>query len=154
MNKPVDEALSNQVAGAISSKASQPFQNAYQALQQVEQGRYVQGFLVIIENPFSLQEHAWVETDDAIIEPSLPHIGYSADALRYFPAQILSEADLASAIEIAKEDYPEDNPLPVYGDAPYAYYGDVMLGGEPYQEAYQQAQALSQQLTQQAAEQN
>ncbi|MGF1515574.1 MAG: hypothetical protein ACFB5Z_18000 [Elainellaceae cyanobacterium] len=154
MNKPVDDARSTQVASAIKSKARQPFQNAYQALQHVEQGSYVQGFLVISGSPFNPHEHAWIETDDAIVEPSLPHLGQPAAALCYFAAQTLSASKLASAIEVAKEDYPEDDPLPVYGNMPYAYYGDVMLGGEDYQQAYLKAQALSQTLAQRQSEQN
>jgi hypothetical protein len=46
----------------------------------------------------------------------------------------------------SQEDYPDDPPLPVYGDAPYEYYGDVMLGGKDYQTAYAQALAKCKEL--------
>jgi hypothetical protein len=59
----------------------------------------------------------------------------------YFAAQSLSMKKLKAVIEESKEDYPEDDPLPIYGDAPYDYYGDVMLGGKEYLEAYKAAEA-------------
>lgn len=61
---------------------------------------------------------------------------------------------LKDAIEEAKEDYPEDNPLPIYGSAPYEYYGDVMLGGKEYLEAYQAAEAKCRELNQRMVEKN
>jgi len=146
--KLVDEALSVQVATTTGSKANQPFDNAYRALLHVDQGIYVQGFLVVAGNLFNPQEHAWIETESAVVDPSLPHLGQPSTALHYFPAQALTPVALAAALEIAREDYPEDDPLPVYGDAPYAYYGDVMLGGQAYQQAHRQAQTFSQLLVQ------
>ncbi|MGB3612483.1 MAG: hypothetical protein WBA10_01725 [Elainellaceae cyanobacterium] len=148
MIKPIDETLSIQVANTIGSKANQPFENAYRSLLHIDNGVYVQGFLVIAGNLFNPQEHAWIETDSAVVDPSLPHLGQPASALHYFPAQALNSSELAAALETAHEDYPEDDPLPVYGDGPYAYYGDVMLGGKSYEQAHQQAQAFNQQLVQ------
>lgn len=58
----------------------------------------------------------------------------------------MSVKQLTAAIEEAQEDYPEDEPLPVYGAAPYEYYGDVMLGGADYAAAYAQAEAKSREL--------
>jgi hypothetical protein len=49
-------------------------------------------------------------------------------------------------VEESKEDYQEDDPLPIYGEAPYDYYGDVMLGGIEYLTAYQAAQAKCQEI--------
>jgi hypothetical protein len=49
-------------------------------------------------------------------------------------------------VEESKEDYPEDDPLPIYGEAPYDYYGDVMLGGQEYLIAYQAAEAKCQEI--------
>ena len=49
-------------------------------------------------------------------------------------------------VEEAKEDYPEDPPLPIYGSMPYEYYGDVMLGGKEYQQAFDAAQAKCREL--------
>ena len=147
-HKPVDEVRSHQVAERISSQVHQLFANAQQALQQFEQGYYVQGFLVISGNPYNPHEHAWVELGEAIIDPSLPHLGQTVAGLHYFPAQGLSRAELKAAMEAAREDYPEDDPLPVYGSAPYAYYGNVMLGGQDYLQAHRQAEAFSRLLAQ------
>ena len=51
----------------------------------------------------------------------------------------MASALALAAIEEAQEDYPEDDPLPIYGEMPYEYYGDSMLGGQDYQTAYQAA---------------
>lgn len=141
MEKPLNEALSLEVAQQINSKSRKPFDNAYKAAQKIEGAAYVQGFLVIIGKSRRPLEHAWVETEDHIIDPNLPHIIKQDYALSYFPAQRLTVKQLKAIIEESKEDYPEDDPLPVYGAMPYAYYGDVMLGGKDYQEAFEAAQS-------------
>lgn len=150
--RPLDEARSQEVAAQISSKPDQPFAGAHQGLAQLEGADYVQGFLVIAGDPFGPREHAWLETEAAIIDPAIAHAKPPLGARHYFPAQRLSSKALNRAIETAREDYPEDDPLPVYGEAPYAYYGDVMLGGEAYERAYQQAQVFNQLLMQQGAQ--
>ena len=107
------------------------------------------------EMPYHPIEHGWIElretVDDSvvtIIDPSLPHLHKTAQELWYFAAQSFSIKELKAIIEESKEDYPEDDPLPVYGDAPYEYYGDVMLGGQEYLTAYQAAEAKCQELQQ------
>jgi hypothetical protein len=95
--------------------------------------------------PYKPQEHSWLELDDRLIDPNLPHVKNSETSC-YFPAQRLTVKQLKNAIEEAKEDYPDDPPLPIYGDAPYAYYGDVMLGGKVYQQAYEAAAAKCREL--------
>lgn len=153
MSKALDEALSLEVAKQIGSKAKKPFDNAYKAALAVQGATYVQGFLAITGNPYRLVEHAWIEVDDRIIDPNLPHLRSTKD-LHYFSAQSLTVKQLKAAIEEAKEDYPEDDPLPIYGAMPYEYYGDVMLGGKDYLEAYQAAEAKCSALNQHIAEQN
>ena len=123
MNKFLDETLSNEIAKAIKSKAKKPFDNAYKPV-----------------------EHGWIEVNDVIIDPTLPHLQKNPQELYYFPAQSLSAKKLKAIIEESKEDYPEDDPLPIYGEAPYDYYGDVMLGGLEYLTAYQAAQAKCQEI--------
>jgi hypothetical protein len=150
----LDETRSRQVAEQIKSKARQPFENAYRAALVTEGAVYVQGFLVYAHKPYRLIEHGWLEVDDQIVDPSLPHLNKRAEELSYFPAQRLSVKQLKAAIEEAKEDYPEDNPLPIYGDAPYEYYGDVMLGGKDYLAAYQAAEAKFKALNQRMIEKN
>jgi hypothetical protein len=155
MNKALNETRSVEIAQSIKSKANQPFNNAYRAALATEKAKYVQGFLAMAEMPYHPIEHGWIElretVDDfvvTIIDPSLPHLHKTAQELWYFAAQSFSIKELKAIIEESKEDYPEDDPLPVYGDAPYEYYGDVMLGGQEYLTAYQAAEAKCQELQQ------
>ena len=148
MNKPVDEALSDLIAKQGGSKAKSPFENAYKAALILKDVAYVQGFLSFEGQPFHPIEHGWVEYSDRIVDPSLPYLGRKAEDLYYFPAQELTVKKLKAAIEEAKEDYPEDEPLPIYGSQPYEYYGDVMLGGKKYLAAYEAAVAKCKELNQ------
>jgi hypothetical protein len=154
MDKPLDETLSLEVAERIKSKARSPFDNAHKAALVTEGATYVQGFLAIAGQPYKPIEHSWLELDDRLVDPTLPSLNRPAQRLHYFPAQRLSVKQLQSAIEEAKEDYPEDNPLPIYGASPYEYYGDVMLGGKDYLAAFQLAQAKCQELNKPNAQSN
>lgn len=146
MSKTLDVDVSTNVAQQINSRARTPFENAYQAAELTEGSMYVQGFLAFAGEPYIPIEHGWIEQGDRIIDPTLPHLNLDAQALFYFPAQRLSVAQMKAAVEEAKEDYPEDEPLPIYGDPPYEYYGDVMLGGVEYAAAYQEAEAKCKEL--------
>ncbi|NEQ26399.1 MAG: hypothetical protein F6K28_46685 [Microcoleus sp. SIO2G3] len=139
MMSSLDQAASIELAKQIGAKADRSFDNAYRAVLAIENATYVQGFLV---TPMSLEpiEHGWIEVDDRILDPTLPHLP-APDALQYFPAQRLSLKKLKAAVEEAQEDYPEDESLPVYEAAPYAYYGNVMLGGQDYLDAYEAAKS-------------
>ncbi len=141
MNKILDEALSLEIAQKIKSKASKPFDNAYKAALATKEATYVQGFLVTKGKPYRPVEHAWIEVGDRLVDPTLPHLKKQSQELWYFAAQSLSVKNLKAIVEESKEDYPEDDPLPIFGDAPYEYYGDVMLGGKNYLEAHQAAVA-------------
>ncbi|MBW4606993.1 MAG: hypothetical protein KME22_07135 [Hassallia sp. WJT32-NPBG1] len=154
MDKALDETLSIKIAQSIKSKAKTPFDNAYKAALATEGATYVQGFLVIGRKSYKPIEHAWIELTDVsgndsvvrIIDPTLPHLNKNDQEFCYFAAQTLSVKKLKAIIEESKEDYPEDEPLPIYGAAPYEYYGNVMLGGKDYLDAYQAAEAKCQQL--------
>jgi hypothetical protein len=148
MSKPLDEALSKELAKRIKSKADDSFNNAYKAVLLTEGAKYVQGFLAFAGKPYKPLEHSWIELEDRIIDPSFPHLDKKLEELHYFPVQRLSVKQLKAAVEEAKEDYPDDDPLPIYGEAPYEYYGDVMLGGSDYQAAYLEAEAKSKELNQ------
>ncbi|MCW5316848.1 hypothetical protein GTQ43_24425 [Nostoc sp. KVJ3] len=158
MNKLLDETLSITTAERINSRASTPFDNAYKAALSTEGARYVQGFLTFSGKPYRPIEHSWIEIDDAsevrIIDPTLPHLNKNPQELWYFAAQMLTVKKLKAIIEESKEDYPEDEPLPIYGDPPYEYYGDVMLGGQDYLAAYQAAEAKCQEINQLNPERN
>ncbi|MDJ0734219.1 MAG: hypothetical protein QNJ47_09110 [Nostocaceae cyanobacterium] len=154
MNKQLDETLSQEISDRIKSKARKPFDNAYKAALVVEEAIYVQGFLVTKGKPYQPLEHAWIELGDAIIDPSLPHLHKNAEELTYFAAHTVSVKQLKAIIEESKEDYPEDDPLPIYGDAPYEYYGDVMLGDKAYLVAYEAAVAKCKELNQPNIEKN
>lgn len=154
MNKLLDEALSFEIADRIKSKVESSFDNAYRAALATKEANYVQGFLAFVGRPCLPMEHSWIEIGDRIIDPTLPYLDKKAEELWYFPAQSLNLKQLKAIIEESQEDYPEDDPLPIYGEPPYEYYGDVMLGGKSYLEAYQAAEAKCIELNQQNAETN
>lgn len=146
MNKPLDTTLSTELAELINSKAKSPYDNAFRAALKTAGAMYVQGFLAVPGKSSKPMEHSWVELDDRIADPTFPHLHQSAQTLHYFPAQRLTVKQLKAAVEEAKEDYPEDDPLPIYGPPPYEYYGDKMLGGKDYLAAYEAAALKCQEL--------
>ncbi len=156
MTKLLDEALSRELATRIKSKPKDYFKNAYQGLLNISQkgndtnngATYVQGFLVMPGAPYKPLEYGWVELDQSILDPTFPHLGCLAKDMYYFPAQLFTVQQLQSIMEESQEDYPEDDPLPVYGDQPYEYYGNLMLGGSDYQAAYDLAVAKCRELSQ------
>lgn len=147
-SKPLDINFSREIAHRLNSKATAPFDNAYKAAVSTEGAVYVQGFLVLREEPCVPIEHGWIELDEQIIDPTFPLLNQNVDVY-YFPAHRLSVKQLTAAIEEAQEDYPEDDPLPVYGAAPYEYYGEVMLGGADYAAAYREAETKCKELNSQ-----
>jgi hypothetical protein len=146
MSKSLDPDISFSVAKSINSKAKSCFDNAYRAALANPGAIYVQGFLAFPGSPYQPLEHGWIELDESIIDPTLPHLNKPIEDLHYFPAHRLSVKRLKAAIEEAQEDYPDDDALPVYGASPYAYYGDLMLGGSEYLEAHQAAEAKCREL--------
>ena len=158
MNKLLDETLSIKIAELINSRASTPFDNAYKAVLSTEGARYIQGFLAFAGKPYRPIEHSWIElgegSDVTIIDPTLPHLNKNPQELWYFAAQSLTVKKLKAIIEESKEDYPEDDPLPIYGHPPYEYYGDVMLGGQDYLAAYQAAEAKCREINELNPERN
>lgn len=148
MSKPLEENISREIAEKIKSKAKNSFDNTYKAALLHTNATYVQGFLVGTRKPYKPIEHSWLEFDEYLVDPTLPYLNKNAAELHYFPAQRISVKHLKAAVEEAKEDYPEDPPLPVYGATPYEYYGDQMLGGRDYQIAYEEALAKCQELNQ------
>ncbi|MBG1271177.1 hypothetical protein [Nostoc sp. WHI] len=158
MNKPLDETLSIEIAEGINSRASTPFDNAYKAALATEGAKYVQGFLAFAGKPYRPIEHSWIELGDAsdirIVDPTFPHLNKNPQEIWYFAAQRLTVKKLKAIIEESKEDYPEDDPLPIYGEPPYEYYGDVMLGGLDYLTAYQAAEAKCREINELNPESN
>ncbi len=148
MSKSLDINLSTQIAEQIGSKAHKCFENAYQAALLDNNYLYVQGFLVIGIEPYSIMEYGWIELDDEIIDPTFVSLNLDAQNLYYFPAQSLKVKHLKAVVDESKEDYPEDDPLPIYGNTPYEYYGEIMLGGKEYLAAYQAAEAKCRELLQ------
>lgn len=148
MTELLDEARSREIATSIKSKAKTCFDNACKAALATEGAIYVQGFLAAPGAPYKPIEYSWIEIDEKIVDPTFPHLGLQAEDIHYFRAQSLSLKKLKAILEESKEDYPEDDPLPIYGDQPYEYYGDVMLGGKDYQIAYDRALAKCRELNQ------
>ena len=141
MSKSLEETLSIEIAKRIKSKATDCFDNSYKAALLTEGAMYVQGFLTFPGEPYVPIEYSWIELDDHIVDPTLPHLNKNAQQLYYFPAQRLTVQQLKAAVEEANEDYPDDAPLPIYGTPPYKYYGELMLGGSDYEDAYKEAEA-------------
>lgn len=146
MSKPLDINLSIEISKRIKSKAKNCFENTYKAALSTAGAIYVQGFLAFPGKPYEPIEYSWIELDNCIADPSWPHLNKNAEEVYYFPAQRLSVEQLKAIVEESKEDYPEDEPLPVYGSQPYDYYGEVMLGGKEYTEAHEQAMAKCREL--------
>jgi hypothetical protein len=146
MDKELDIERSQALGQTMGAPAKQPWQKAYRAALSLPEAEYVQGFLVVPGAPFRPLEHAWLELENSRIDPNLSHQYPSPSQRFYFPAQRLSLTQLKAAITAAQEDYPEDDPLPIYGSMPYEYYGDVMLGGQEYASAYQSAKAKCREL--------
>jgi hypothetical protein len=144
--KTLDEAQSRELAKAIPKQSKTPFDNADAAIVRLPDAVYVQGFVAFPGPPFAPIEHAWLEVGETIVDPTFPALRQKAENLHYFPAHTLSPRNLKQAIELAKEDYPEDDPLPIYGSEPYDYYGDVMLGGKEYTAAFAAAKAKCREL--------
>ena len=145
MSKPLDKTLSTEIAERIKSKATDCFDNAYKAALLTERAMYTQGFLTFAGS-YTPVEYSWLELEDRIVDPTWPHLDKNIRELYYFPAQRLTVQQMKAAVEEAKEDYPEDEPLPIYGASPYEYYGEQMLGGSDYLEAYKEAEAKCREL--------
>ncbi|WP_333119358.1 MULTISPECIES: hypothetical protein [unclassified Microcoleus] len=148
MTELLDETLSIEIAARIKSNRKNCFDNAYKAALATDGAIYVQGFLAVPGSPYKPIEYSWIELDERIIDPTFPHLGFIAQDIHYFPVQRFSVKKLKAIIDESKEDYPEDDPLPVYGNQPYEYYGDVMLGGSDYQNAYDLAASKCRELNQ------
>lgn len=148
MTELLDETVSLEIAARIKSNSKNCFENACKAALATEGAIYVQGFLAVAGAPYQPIEYSWIELNERIVDPTFPHLGKSAGEIHYFPAQRLSVKKLKAILEESKEDYPEDDPLPIYGNQPYEYYGDLMLGGSDYQNAYNLALVKCRELNQ------
>jgi hypothetical protein len=146
MDKPLDVEQSIALANQVKAKNS--FERAAKGLSLVEGAVYVQGFVVVVGAPYKPMEHCWLELDDRILDLSFQSLNRTLEQVFYYPAQRLNEKKLKALIEEAQEDYPEDDPLPIYGSEPYAYYGDLMLGGKEYLDAFETATAKARDLNQ------
>lgn len=83
--KLLNESLSLQVAQTIKSQAKKPFENAYKALLVTDGAKYVQGFLVLTGHPYKPIEHAWIELEDVIIDPSFAYLQRKSRKYLVFP---------------------------------------------------------------------
>jgi hypothetical protein len=80
MNKPTkDVAASLQLRKRIRAKAKECYWNAFKAIQNVpdyHDATYVEGF-AILSAPVFVFEHAWIEKEGTIIDPTLPEDKYT-----------------------------------------------------------------------------
>jgi hypothetical protein len=140
MSLSLDVPRSQALAEQIKAKSKEPYANAARAASKTPGARYVQGFLALNRKPFEPIEHAWIEVEEAILDPNFDFLKVKPENLLYFPAHRITAKQLKAALDEAKEDYPDDDPLPIYGPMPYEYYGDKMLGGKDYQAAFKAAE--------------
>ncbi|HAN46257.1 MAG TPA: hypothetical protein DCQ32_06850 [Cyanobacteria bacterium UBA8156] len=136
---PLDILQSQQLASQLPGNPKlSVFERAWRTVAQwpaTDAVYYVQGFLTGARP--QPQEHAWVELSDRRLDPSLPP--GNPQKFGYFTCRRFTVAQVKAAIAEAQEDYPEDEALPIYDPAPYAYYGDLFLGGVAYQQAWDAA---------------
>lgn len=94
--KPLDETLSAQLAKTIRAQKKQCWRNAWRAMQAMphrDNLRYVEGW-IISDGDGLLIEHGWLETDTAIIDPTL----YRQPPARYFAGLVFTPAEAQRAL--------------------------------------------------------
>jgi hypothetical protein len=74
MSKPLEENLSREIAQRIKSNPKNSFDNSYKATLLHDSAMYVQGFLVGTGKPYKPIEHSWLEFDEYLVDPTLPHL--------------------------------------------------------------------------------
>lgn len=96
----VDRYLSRLIAGKIEAQSGACYGNAWNALiwhggpgNPLEGGRYVEGWAVNAETLLVFQ-HAWVELDDRIVDPSLA----DQEGIIYFPGLRLDRLAARQAV--------------------------------------------------------
>lgn len=105
----LDLVRSKDIAKKIGARAKQCFYNAYKALDYLPaEARYIEGWIL----KDLLIEHAWIDLDGAIIDPTLWH----SQPVTYYPGISLSEAELLALVV-------------KHGDLPVAYR---LLGTDKY----------------------
>jgi hypothetical protein len=106
MKKDIEE--SRRVGRLVQAKAKQCYLNAFRVIQYVpdyEEAEYVEGVLVLGGDWAT--EHAWVERDGVVIDPTLP-----SEELVYFPGlRFKGQRYLADALHIPKPAEFEELPI-------------------------------------------
>ena len=90
----VDRALSATIRRRIKAKSKGCFYNAWQALGELPAALYVEGWTVTRDSAIAI-EHAWLEYDGRIVDPTL---GHDLDIAAYFPGLRLTGPELAEAL--------------------------------------------------------
>lgn len=91
--KPLDTALSADLAKAIRAQPKQCWLNAFRVMHERPGLRYVEGW-IISDGDGLLIEHGWLETDTAIIDPTL----YRQPPARYFAGLVFTPAEAQRAL--------------------------------------------------------
>jgi len=93
MAKKIDLSLSWALARRIHAKPKACWRNAYLALAELPAALYVEGWCLTPGN-YRVIEHGWIETEFAIIEPTL----YKRPPLEYFAGNIYTSGELKSEL--------------------------------------------------------
>ncbi len=108
MNKNKNTEESKRVGNLVGAKHKQCYINAMRVIWYVpeyDKADYIEGYAVI-GSSFCI-EHGWVEHDDVVIDPTLPH-----DDIVYFPGlRFTGGLGISEALRIPKEGWCEELPI-------------------------------------------
>ncbi len=102
----VDRELSNQAAASVQADRTRCYHSARRALLEVpalKEARYVEGWVIDLRKGGALPptEHAWLELDGRVIEPTQPDALYF-----YFPVMRFDQAAVRRWVPDADDDVP------------------------------------------------
>lgn len=123
--KTLDTALSAQLAKTVRAPSKECWLNAFRAMHERPGLRYVEGWCVL--NGL-LVEHGWLETDTAIVDPTL----YRHPPARYFAGLVFTPAAASSTLQVLGT-----------GELPIAWHMRQAPEFAPYKAAFDAALAYS-----------
>lgn len=122
----VDRELSNETAALVEAERTRCYRNARRALLEVPaltEARYVEGWVIDLRKGGALPptEHAWLELDGLVVEPTQPDALYS-----YFPVVRFDQAAVRQWVPDAKDDVPFIRQYYARESPEYKRYGQTL----------------------------